>query len=127
MTTTRQDFSSAGFFSTNHKDIGTLYLIYAIIMGVIGGALSGWMRAELGEPIITLMNNIDGQGSTVWNTVVTAHGLIMIFFVVMPGLIGDFGNWFCATDDWRAGYGLSSHEQHQLLAVGSAIPAADGG
>ena len=64
-------------------------------MGVIGGALSGWMRAELGEPGVQLMNNIDGQEpGTVWNTVVTAHGLIMIFFVVMPGLIGGFGNWF---------------------------------
>ena len=88
-------FFQRWFFSTNHKDIGTLYLIYAIIMGVIGGALSGWMRAELGEPGVQLMNNIDGQEpGTVWNTVVTAHGLIMIFFVVMPGLIGGFGNWF---------------------------------
>ena len=88
-------FFQRWFFSTNHKDIGTLYLIYAIIMGVIGGALSGWMRAELHMPGVQLMNGIDGQEpGTVWNTVITAHGLIMIFFVVMPGLIGGFGNWF---------------------------------
>jgi cytochrome c oxidase subunit 1 len=77
------------FFSTNHKDIGTLYFIYAIIAGVIGGALSVIMRMELADPGMDVV--ADGQ---MWNVIISAHGLLMIFFVVMPALIGGFGNWF---------------------------------
>ena len=76
-------------FSTNHKDIGTMYLIFSIIAGLIGGAASIYMRMELQEPGVQIMS-----GGHEWNTVITAHGLIMVFFVVMPGLIGGFGNWF---------------------------------
>ena len=82
------------FFSTNHKDIGTLYLLFAVIAGLIGGAFSIWMRMELQEPGVQYMladGEPDGQ---LWNVVITAHGLIMVFFVVMPALIGGFGNWF---------------------------------
>ena len=75
--------------STNHKDIGTLYIIFSIIAGLIGGAFSGLMRAELSQPGLQFV--ADGQ---VWNVITTAHGLIMVFFVVMPALIGGFGNWF---------------------------------
>jgi cytochrome c oxidase subunit 1 len=76
--------------STNHKDIGTLYLTFAIITGLIGGAISVVMRMELQEPGIQII----GSNHEVYNTLITAHGLIMIFFVVMPALIGGFGNWF---------------------------------
>ena len=76
-------------FSTNHKDIGTMYLIFSVIAGLIGGAASVYMRLELQEPGIQFMEN-----GHEWNVVITAHGLIMVFFVVMPGLIGGFGNWF---------------------------------
>ncbi len=77
------------FCSTNHKDIGTLYIIFSIMAGLIGGAFSMMMRAELQDPGMQFVT--DGQ---MWNVWITAHGLIMVFFVVMPGLIGGFGNWF---------------------------------
>ncbi len=76
-------------FSTNHKDIGTLYLAFAIIAGLIGGLFSLIMRMELQDPGLQLVE--DGQQ---WNVFITAHGLIMVFFVVMPAMIGGFGNWF---------------------------------
>jgi len=77
------------FCSTNHKDIGTLYLIFSVIAGLIGGLFSVLMRYELQHPGLQLIE--DGQ---MWNVFITAHGLIMVFFVVMPALIGGFGNWF---------------------------------
>ena len=82
------------FCSTNHKDIGTLYLIFAAIAGVIGGIFSVIMRLELQEPGVQyLLAGADPDGQ-LWNVIITAHGLIMVFFVVMPALIGGFGNWF---------------------------------
>jgi cytochrome c oxidase subunit 1 len=91
-------FFARWFMSTNHKDIGTLYLIFAIIAGIIGGAISGLMRAELAAPGIQYLTawaggNFD-EGLHLWNVLITAHGLIMVFFMVMPAMIGGFGNWF---------------------------------
>jgi cytochrome c oxidase subunit I len=77
------------FMSTNHKDIGTLYIIFSILAALVGGWFSMMMRHELGDPGLQLAEN-----GHQWNVWVTAHGLIMVFFVVMPGLIGGFGNWF---------------------------------
>ena len=86
------------FMSTNHKDIGTLYLIFAITAGIIGGAISGVMRLELAAPGIQWLPWLSGhEGDAAlhfWNVLVTAHGLIMVFFMVMPAMIGGFGNWF---------------------------------
>ena len=101
-------FYQRWFMSTNHKDIGTLYLIFAIVAGIIGGAISGLMRLELAEPGIqylqmwaTAHNGMMGGGEAsldeayhLWNVLITAHGLIMVFFMVMPAMIGGFGNWF---------------------------------
>jgi len=75
-------------YSTDHKDIGTMYLIFALVAGVIGGVISIAMRAELMEPGFQFFAN-----PGVYNALLSYHGLIMIFFTVMPALIGGFGNW----------------------------------
>ncbi len=75
-------------YSTNHKDIGTMYLVFAMVGGLIGGFMSIAMRMELQFPGLQIFHD-----SHQFNVFTTAHGLIMIFFMVMPALIGGFGNW----------------------------------
>ncbi len=93
-------------YSTNHKDIGTMYLVFAIVAGIIGGILSIMMRLELQEPGIQYFPGLASMvygtpaaeavdaGKHMFNVFVTAHGLLMIFFMVMPAMIGGYGNWF---------------------------------
>jgi cytochrome c oxidase subunit 1 len=75
-------------YSTNHKDIGTMYLIFAICAGLIGGFFSMMMRAELMYPGLQIFSE-----PHTFNVFVTGHGLVMIFFMIMPAMIGGFGNW----------------------------------
>ncbi|MEO5804933.1 cytochrome c oxidase subunit I [Devosia sp.] len=93
-------------YSTNNKDIGVMYLIFAIVAGVIGGLLSGAMRMELQEPGIQIFHGLASMvygvsgddaldaGKHMYNVFTTAHALIMIFFMVMPATVGGFGNYF---------------------------------
>ena len=75
--------------STNHKDIALMYFVFAIWAGILGTTLSIIMRMELSAPGTQVLA---GNGQ-LYNVLVTGHGLVMIFFLVMPALLGGFGNW----------------------------------
>ena len=75
-------------YSTNHKDIGLMYLAFSVFAGLLGGFFSMMMRAELMYPGLQIF-----QEAHAFNVFVTGHGLVMIFFVIMPAMIGGFGNY----------------------------------
>jgi cytochrome c oxidase subunit 1 len=92
-------------YSTNHKDIGTMYLIFSVIAGLIGGAISMYMRMELQNPGVQYMEN-----GHVWNVYVTAHGLIMVFFCCYAGPYRRVRQLVCAAYDRCPGHGIPSNE-----------------
>lgn len=76
--------------STNHKDIGTMYIIFAIASGIVGGVFSLLFRMQLAVPGSDFL----GGDHQLFNVLISAHGIIMVFFMIMPALFGGFGNWF---------------------------------
>ena len=124
-------FFTRWFMSTNHKDIGILYLIVSALAGLVSVAFTVYMRLELMEPGVQYMCDMSSGGmrlfpTTVedcipnghlWNVLITGHGILMMFFVVIPALFGGLRQLLHAAADRRAGHGVPAHEQPQLLAL----------
>ena len=101
----QRGFFTRWFMSTNHKDIGILYLITSAVVGLISVLFTVYMRMELMEPGVQYMC-LEGARFTaaaagectpnghLWNVMITYHGVLMMFFVVIPALFGGFGNYF---------------------------------
>ena len=105
----RPGFFTRWFMSTNHKDIGILYLFTAGLLGFVSVSFTIYMRLELMEPGVQYMcmENLDRVANAaalsagectpnghLWNVLITGHGILMMFFVVIPALFGGFGNYF---------------------------------
>ena len=83
----KKNFFTRWFMSTNHKDIGILYIFTAALLGFVAVAFTVYMRLELMEPGVQYMTNADGEpNGHMWNVLITGHGVLMMFFVVIPAL-----------------------------------------
>ena len=121
-------FFTRWFMSTNHKDIGILYLLTGGLAGFVSVAFTVYMRLELMEPGVQYMC-MEGARFTaaavgdctpnghLWNVLITGHGILMMFFVVIPALVWRVWQLFHAFANWRARYGIPSNEQPILLDV----------
>src|SRR2546425_12820557 len=94
-------------YSTNHKDIGTMYLVFALVGGLVGGVLSIGIRLELMHPALQFFHD-----AHMFNVFTTAHGLIMIFFMVMPAMIGGVGDLVVSVRDWAPDVAFSRVHNH---------------
>ena len=104
--------------ATDHTDIGTMYLVFAVVAGLVGGAMSLVLRmAPAGPPVQA------GGGEDPFGGLLAAHGLIMVFFVVMPAIIGGFGNWVVPRMIGAPDMAFPPDEQYRLLAPG-AVPSS---
>jgi cytochrome c oxidase subunit 1 len=133
----QRGFFTRWFMSTNHKDIGILYLITSAFVGFVSVAFTVYMRLELMDPGVSIyvprrradvcrcLYPLVLQNGHLWNVLITGHGILMMFFVVIPALFGGFGNYFHAFANWRTGYGVSAHEQPVLLALCGGYDAGD--
>ncbi len=101
-----QGFLNRWLFSTNHKDIGTLYLVFSLLMFLVGGAMAMIIRAELFQPGLQVVE------PDFFNQMTTMHALVMIFGAVMPAFVGLVAD---SPDGGRAGHGVAPHEQLELL------------
>ena len=90
----KSNFFTRWFMSTNHKDIGILYIFTAALFGFISVAFTVYMRLELMEPGVQYMTMGGEPNGHLWNVLITGHGILMMFFVVIPALFGGFGNYF---------------------------------
>lgn len=89
-------FVQKWLFSTNHKNIGVLYLWFTCLAGVVAVAFSMIMRAELLEPGVQVLRTASGApDGQLYNVLVSAHGTLMMFFVIIPAMFGGFGNYLC--------------------------------
>ncbi|ETX14327.1 cytochrome C oxidase subunit I [Roseivivax halodurans JCM 10272] len=100
-----RSFFTRWFMSTNHKDIGILYLFGGALMGFVSVLFTVYMRMELMEPGVQFMCQEGARlwpaaagectpNGHLWNVMITGHGILMMFFVVIPALFGGFGNYF---------------------------------
>jgi len=101
----QRGFFTRWFMSTNHKDIGILYLVVSALVGFIAVSFTVYMRMELMDPGVQYMceegarfianaNATCTPNGHLWNVLITGHGILMMFFVVIPALFGGFGNYF---------------------------------